>query len=68
MSQPTLDERVALLEREVARLSKLHVQESDKADSDWRATLGMFADDPIMKAIIDEGRKIRQLDRERASE
>jgi hypothetical protein len=63
MPQPTLDERVAALEQEVARLAKLHAGERRPPERDWRSTLGMFAGDPIMKEIIEEGRKIRQRDR-----
>ncbi len=64
MSQRTLDERVAALEEQVARLSKLLPGEQHPPAKDWRSTLGMFAGDPIMKEIIDEGRKIRERDRE----
>jgi len=62
MSQPTLDQRVAALEQEVARLSKLQANGNRPPEKDWRSTLGMFAGDPIMKEIIEEGRKIRQHD------
>lgn len=66
MSQPTLDDRVAALDREVARLSKLKAGGSSE-DKNWRSTLGMFAGDPVMKEIIEEGHKIRQQDREQRS-
>lgn len=64
MSRPTIDQRLTALEQEVARLSKLHAGERPPPAKDWRSTLGMFAGDPIMKEIIEEGRKIRQQDRE----
>jgi hypothetical protein len=64
MSQPTLDERVAALEQEVARLNKLQPGERRPPEKDWRSTLGMFAGDPIMKEIIEEGRRIRERDRD----
>ncbi len=64
----TLDERVAALEQEVARLSKLHPGETEPPKKDWRSTVGMFAGDPIMKEIIEEGQKIRQRDREQTRE
>lgn len=64
MAQPTLDQRVATLEQEVARLSQLLPGEKQPQQKDWRSTLGMFTGDPIMKEIIEEGRKIRELDRE----
>jgi hypothetical protein len=59
MSQQTLDDRVAALEREVARLAR-----QQPVSKNWRSTLGMFADDPVMKEIIEEGRKLREQDRE----
>jgi len=30
---------------------------------DWRRTVGMFADDPIMDGIIEAGRRIREAER-----
>jgi hypothetical protein len=63
MSQPSLDERVAALEQEVARLAK-----GVPLEKNWRATRGMFADDPIMKEIIEEGRRIRERDRKQAGD
>ena len=66
MSQPTLDDRVSALEQEVARLSKLHPGEQRPPDKDWRSTVGMFAHDPVMQEIIDEGRRIREHDRKQS--
>lgn len=63
MSDQTIEQRVATLEQEVARLSKLQQVPKRPPDKDWRSTLGMFAGDPIMKEIIEEGRKIRERDR-----
>ena len=60
MSQPTLEERVATLEGQVARLKK-----SLPAEKDWRRAVGMFANDPIMKEIDEETLKIREADRRR---
>ena len=65
MPQPTLDERVAALETQVAKLAQLQAAETKK---DWRSSIGMFAGDPVMKEIIEEGRKIRQRNREQSSE
>ncbi|HEV3417706.1 MAG TPA: hypothetical protein VG056_12855 [Pirellulales bacterium] len=64
MSQLSLDQRVAALEQEVARLSKLLPGERRSREKDWRSTVGMFAGDAIMKEIIEEGGKIREHDRE----
>jgi hypothetical protein len=65
MSQPSLDERVTALEEKVAHL----VQTSNGAQAptkNWRSTLGMFAGDEVMKEIIEEGRKVREQDREQS--
>jgi hypothetical protein len=63
MSQPKLEERVAALEKHVvqllARLPPL------AQPLDWRSTVGMFANDEVMKQIDAEGRKIREADRRR---
>ncbi len=68
MLQPTLDQRVAFLEQEVALLAQLLPGETNTNGKNWRSTLGMFAGDPVMKEIIDEGRAIRERDREQSSE
>jgi hypothetical protein len=63
-SPPTLEERVVALEEIVAQL--LSQSDSAVAKKDWRSTLGMFTDDPIMKEIDEEGRRIRETDRRQA--
>jgi hypothetical protein len=62
--QPNISERVAALEKQVAWLTQLHRDDSGAGGDDWRSTIGMFAGDPIMKEIIEEGRKFRERDRE----
>lgn len=64
MVLPTLEGRVAALEQIVAEL----VSQSRSAEKkpDWRSTLGMFADDPVMQEIDGEGRCIREADRQQA--
>ena len=65
MTPPTtLEERVAALEETVAQL--LSQSNSGVTRKDWRSTLGMFADDPIMKEIDAEGRRIREAGRQQA--
>jgi hypothetical protein len=66
MSQQTLEARVAALEKEVARLAGELRLGREPGRDDWKRTLGMFANDPIMKEIEEEGRKIREADRRRA--
>jgi hypothetical protein len=65
MSNPsTLEQRVDLLEKKVAELMERIL--APPVEKDWRSTIGMFKDDPIMKEIQEEGRKIREAEREEA--
>ena len=64
MSQTSLEERVAVLERQVCDLF-IKVG-GDAPKKDWRTTVGMFTNDPVMKQIHEEGRKIREAEREQA--
>jgi hypothetical protein len=66
MSQPTLEERVRALEEAVAKLTGCLPGQKPPPEKDWRSAIGRFANDPIMKEIIEEGRKIREEDRRRA--
>ena len=65
MSQPTIEERLASLEEQVELLAKRVLLPGEKLPpkKNWRSTLGMFANDPIMKEIDEEARKIREEDR-----
>jgi hypothetical protein len=60
MAEATLEERVATLERLVAQL--MRISEKTTRKKDWRRTIGMFDDDPIMQEIIAEGRRLREED------
>jgi hypothetical protein len=64
MPQSKLEKRLAALERQMAQLQA----KVDKLEqpNDWRSTLGMFAGDEVMKQIFEEGRKIREKDRQKA--
>jgi hypothetical protein len=65
MTPPTtLEERVAALEARVAQL--LSQADAGGAKKDWRSTLGMFADGALMKEIDEEGRRIREAERQQA--
>ena len=57
----TLEERLARVEQLVEEL--VRKSERPKREKDWRRTVGMFRGDPIMKEIIEEGRRIREADR-----
>ncbi len=63
MSQATLEERVAVLERQVGALLANH-GETGRA-KDWRHTRGAFTGDDLMKQVFEEGRKIREAERKR---
>jgi len=64
VSGSSLEDRVARLERLVDELTRKSA--SDPRVKDWRRTVGMFEGDPIMKEIIEEGRRIREEDRRQA--
>ncbi len=63
MSAPTIEERVAVLERE---LSALKAQRGSGRVKDWRRTVGMFTDNPEMKELFAEAMKLREADRRKA--
>lgn len=66
MSQQTLEERVRVLEEKFDQLARHLRPDGEPGRDDWKSTVGMFANDPIMKEIDEEARKIREADRERA--
>ncbi len=66
MSQATLEERVAELERQVAQLVAQLVANGAPRQKDWRRTIGMFTGDEGMKEVFREAMKIREADRARA--
>ncbi|MBW3598641.1 MAG: hypothetical protein KY475_15385 [Planctomycetes bacterium] len=58
----TLEQRVEALEKQVAELMERIMK--PPPTKDWRSTIGMFTNDPVMKVIDEEGRKIREAERE----
>lgn len=64
MANTTLEDRVSTLEEQVAKLMESIL--SPPREKDWRSTIGMFKDDPVMQEIQQEGQKIREADREQA--
>ena len=64
MKKPTLEQRVAILERQVAALSQS--EPSNVPAKDWRRTIGMFDGDEVMKRILDEALKYREENRKAA--
>lgn len=64
MSQSTLEQRVAALEKKVAELSA--VTGNGQHEPSWTKTIGMFTDDPGMMEIFAEAMRIREADRKKA--
>ena len=61
----TVEERLAALEKMVGEIA-LSLSQKNPPQKNWRSTIGMFAGDPVMKAIQEEGRKIREADRDQS--
>lgn len=64
MATPTLEQRVAELERQVVELQSA-VKNGGQVQ-DWRSTVGMFSGDEVMKRICAAALAYREADRERA--
>ena len=61
----TIEERVAILEKELTHLKQLI--QSTHLEKDWRKTFGMSANDPGFDEMIRLGRAIRAQAQEDAS-
>jgi len=66
MSHATLEDRVTRLEQLMDQLLRTRPKSSQPGRDDWQGTFGMFAGDPVMKEIIEAGRRIREEDRQQA--
>jgi hypothetical protein len=66
MSQSSIEERVARLEKMMDRLLQARPYERQPGRDDWRRTYGMFAGDPVMKEIIESGKQIREDERRKS--
>lgn len=62
--ETTLEQRVNNLEQQVAQV--LDRMAAPNGGKSWRSSLGLFTDDPVMKEIDEEGRKIREAERQEA--
>ena len=65
MPQATLEERVERLERIVEELQG--GTRAEPGRDDWRATIGMFAGDLLVKEVIDEALRVREEERKQAA-
>ena len=65
MNQPTLESLARRIDELEARLL---AQERSTPRKDWRSVVGMFDDSEVMPRIIEEGRRIREADRQAAAE
>ena len=65
MTNTALEERIVALEEKVATIME-RVATIPPVTKDWRTSVGMFDNDPLMQEIDEEGRKIREADREEA--
>lgn len=66
MPKPTVEERVANLERQVSELMNGTQKSKPHRKKDWRRTIGIFTDKPGVLEIFDEAMKLREVDRAKA--
>ena len=64
MSQAALEERVTRLEKLYDDWLPGKPDRREPGRDDWLKSVGMFGGDPVMKEIIDEGRRLREQDRQ----
>jgi len=69
MSENKVEDRLANLEQQVRQIMDRISDENQAAEQgqNWQKSLGMFNDRPVMKEIDEEGRRIRQEDREQVA-
>jgi len=65
MSESKIEERILTLEQQmrevIQNIQSIPLQ--NPGTKDWRKSLGMFDEHPVMKQIDENGRRIRQDDR-----
>ncbi len=69
MSDTPLEQRIQTLEQQMQSvLMKIHSSSSPiPPTKDWRKSLGMFDDHPVMQQIDKAGQLVRQQDREQGA-
>ncbi len=66
MEKPTLEQRIVLLESQVAELREELQRLKNYGGKDWRRTIGAFIDDEGMQEILREAMRLRESDRANA--
>lgn len=69
MSETPLEQRIQTLEQQMQDVL-MRIQSSsapNPATKDWRKSLGMFDDHPVMQQIDKAGQLVRQQDREQGA-
>lgn len=67
MTIETLTDRVIRLEEQMrAIIERESTKQPTSFTKDWRKTVGMFRNDPIMGQIIEAGERVREEDRRQA--
>ena len=69
MSDSKLEQRIPTLEQQMRDVLE-SIQSASSRDSvtkDWRESVGMFDDHPLMRQIDEAGQLIRQQDREQGA-
>ena len=69
MANTNIETRLEVLEQQIKEISaQLSAKNgADLQSQTWTRSLGMFDDSVLMKKIDEEGRRIRQQDREQAA-
>ena len=66
MTTEALEQRVARLEEQMRVMNDRQTGGEAAPRKDWRSTVGMFRNDPVMKEIVEAGHRIREDDRQQA--
>ena len=69
MSDTQLEQRIQKLEQQMRDVLQSIQTSSSRGTvtKDWRKSLGMFDDRPLMKQIDEAGQRVRQQDREQGA-
>lgn len=69
MAETEIEQRVETLENQMKSLIEtMQAAAENGSQANWRQSLGMFDDHPLMKVIDKEGQRIREADRAKESD